>query len=168
MSNFLFFLFFLSGEVRVGRLTRHIEDVGMVMDSIGACVLYSMIGLPVHLDVLARLYTAATGKETSASHLKGCGERGHNLLKLINVEIGFTREHDQPPSLWLQPKVTPDGEIRLMDYYGRKELGAQDLERELSEYYEERGWNPVDSHPTPEKVAELGLPEIGKKSQTLP
>jgi aldehyde:ferredoxin oxidoreductase len=127
-----------------------------------------MIGLPVHLDVLARLYTAATGKQTSASHLKGCGERGHNLLKLINVEIGFTREHDRPPPLWFQPKATPDGEIRLMDYYGRKELGEQDLERELVEYYEERGWDPADSCPTQEKAAELGLSDIRSKFQTLP
>jgi aldehyde:ferredoxin oxidoreductase len=97
----------------------------------------------------------------------GCGERGHNLLKLINVRQGFSREHDQPPSLWLQPKVTPDGEIRLMDYYGRRELVAQDLERELEEYYEERGWNPVDTRPTRKKVEELGLSEVGEKWQTL-
>ena len=44
-----------------------------------------------------------------------------------------------------------------MDYYGRRELGEQDLVRELDEYYDERGWNPADSHPTPEKLEELGF-----------
>jgi aldehyde:ferredoxin oxidoreductase len=60
----------------------------------------------------------------------------------------------------MEPKVTLDGEIRLMDYYGRRQLGEQDLVRELDEYYDERGWNPADSHPTPEKLEELGLSDL--------
>lgn len=148
---------FRDGELKVGRLTRHIQDAGMVMDSIGACVFYGIIGLPLHLENLSRLYSAATGRESSAAYLKRCGERGHNLLKLMNVRAGFGREDDRFPALWFQPKVTPDAEVRLMDYYGRRELGEPDLVRELEEYYDERGWNPRDSHPTPEKLAELGL-----------
>ncbi len=148
---------FKDGDVKVGRLTRHVQDAGMGMDSIGSCVFYNMIGLPLQLENLARIYTAATGKETSAAHLKRCGERGHNLLKVLNVRAGFGREDDRFPALWMEPKVTPDGEVRLMDYYGRRELGEQDLVRELDEYYDERGWNPADSHPTPEKLEELGF-----------
>jgi len=148
---------FRNGDVKVGRLTRHVQDAGMVMDSIGSCVFYNIIGLPLHLENLSRIYTAATGKKTSAAHLKRCGERGHNLLKLLNVRAGFGREDDRFPALWMEPKVTPDGEVRLMDYYGRRELREQDLVRELDEYYDERGWNLTDSHPTPEKLEELGL-----------
>lgn len=151
---------FQDGELKVGRLTRHVQDAGMVMDSIGACVFYNIIHLPLHLENLSHLYTAATGRQSSAAHLKRCGERGHNLLKLINVQAGFDRQHDQFPALWFQPKVTPDGEIRLMDYYGERELGEQDLVQELEEYYEERGWNPVNSHPTPEKLEDLGLTDL--------
>ena len=49
---------------------------------------------------------------------------GHNLLKVLNVRAGFGREDDRFPALWMEPKVTPDGEVRLMDYYGRRELLA--------------------------------------------
>ena len=83
----------------------------MVMDSIGSCVFYDVIGLPLQLENLARIYAAATGKETSAAHLKRCGERGHNLLKVLNVRAGFGREDDRFPALWMEPKVTPDGEV---------------------------------------------------------
>ncbi len=151
---------FKDGDVKVGRLTRHVQDAGMVMDSIGSCVFYSIIALPLQLENLSRIYTAATGKETSAAHLKQCGERGHNLLKLLNVRAGFGREDDRFPAFWTEPKITPDGEIRLTDYYGRRELGEQDLVQELDEYYDERGWNPADSHPTAEKLEELGLSDL--------
>jgi aldehyde:ferredoxin oxidoreductase len=63
---------------------------------------------PSHL-YLARLYSAATGRQTSVAELKLCGERGHELLKLINARAGFGREDDRIPMLWLTPKVTPDG-----------------------------------------------------------
>ena len=146
--------------MRVGRMTSHIQDAGMVMDSIGACVLYPMIRVPVHVENLARLYSAATGRQTGAAELKLCGERGHNLLKLLNARAGFGREDDRIPMLWLEPKVTPDGEKVLSDYYHRKEIGEDDLKRELDEYYDERGWDQVTSHPTAEKLAQLGLDEL--------
>jgi len=148
---------FVEGELKVGRMTSHIQDAGMAMDSLGACVLYPMIRLPLHMENLARLYSAATGRETSATGLKLCGERGHNLLKLLNVKAGFGREDDRIPLLWLDPKVTPEGEKVLSDYYHRKEIGEEDLLKEIDEYYDERGWDPETSHPTPEKLTELGL-----------
>ena len=41
--------------MKVGRLTRHVQDAGMVMDSMGGCVFYNMIGLPLQLENLARI-----------------------------------------------------------------------------------------------------------------
>lgn len=151
---------FVEGEMRVGRMTSHVQDAGMVMDSMGACVLYPMIRVPVHVENLARLYSAATGRTKGAADLKLCGERGHNLLKLLNVRAGFDREDDRIPLLWLDTKVTPDGDKVLSDYYHRTEIGEEDLKREIEEYYDERGWDPETSKPTPEKLSQLGLDQL--------
>lgn len=61
------------------------------------------------------------------------------------------------PQLWLETKVTPDGEKVLSDYYHRRELGEEGLQLELDEYYDERGWDIETSHPTSGKLAEMVL-----------
>lgn len=150
---------FAGGEIHCGRLTRHVEDSGMVFDSLGACLIYLMAGMPLHVRAMAGLYSAATGMETEPEELKGAGERACNLEKLLNVREGFMRPDDKAPSAWFHPKLTPDGEFLLLDYYGTRKLGENDLERMLDEYYEERGWDSRTGHPTREKLGQLGLLE---------
>ncbi len=145
-----------------GRLTRHVEDSGMVFDSIGTCLMYPLADLPLQVRHLAEFYSAATGMEIDPAGLKEAGERANNLHKLLNVREGFTRPDDAPPQVWLQPKSTPDGELVLMDYYGRRRLEAEDLERMLDDYYDERGWDPADGTPTEAKLRQLGLEGLGK------
>ncbi len=148
---------FAGGEIHFGRLTRHVEDSGMVFDSLGACLIYLMAGMPLHVRSMAELYSAATGLETAPEELKEAAERACNLEKLVNVREGFARTDDAAPSVWFHPKLTPDGECLLLDYYGRRKLDEKDIERMLDEYYEERGWDPLTGIPTREKLARLGL-----------
>jgi aldehyde:ferredoxin oxidoreductase len=57
----------------------------------------------------------------------------------------------------LKPFETPDGTQALTDYYRKKKLSAEDIERLLDDYYDERGWNMERGIPTEEKLEELGL-----------
>lgn len=143
-----------------GRLTRHVLDSGMVMDSVGVCTLYPVFGFPVDVEHLAELYSAATGIETTAPELKLAGERAQNMLKLLNVREGFSRKDDVFPPIWFRPKKTATGPEVLMDYYRRTPFTAEDVGPTLDDYYDERGWDIQTGIPTRQKLAELGLGEF--------
>lgn len=108
---------------------------------------------------MAKLCSAATGLETGPEELKESAERGCNLEKLLNVREGFARTDDAAPRVWFHPKLTPDGEFLLLDYYGKRKLGERDLERMLDEYGEERGGDARTGIPTRDHLARLGLLE---------
>jgi len=150
---------FTRDDFNLGRLTAHVQDRGMVFDSIGTCVMYQMFRFPVNMVTLAELYSAATGIETTPSKLKEAGERAFNLLKVLNVREGFSRRDDEFPELWFRPKATADGEDWLMDYYHRRIIDRAASEKILDDYYDERGWDTKRGIPTREKLAQLGLGE---------
>ena len=150
---------FTKDDYNLGRLTAHVQDRGMVFDSIGTCVMYQMFRFPVNMVSIAELYSAATGIETTPSELKEAGERAFNLLKVLNVREGFSRRDDEFPELWFRPKPTADGEDLLMDYYHRRVIDRAASGKILDDYYAERGWDIKRGIPTREKLAELGLDE---------
>ena len=150
---------FSAKDYNCGRITRHVQDSGMVFDSMGTCLMYPMTGMPLQVSTLAEMYSAATGLEVSPAELKRAGERANNLHKILNTREGFTRKDDEPPRVWLTPKSTPDGDNVLMDYYGRRQLDEDDLKTMLDDYYDERGWDVKEGRPTPGKLEELGLVE---------
>ena len=141
----------------VGRLTRHIQDNGMVIDSLGLCVLYNMFGLEINMETMAELYSSATGIEMTPSQLKMSGERAFNLLKLLNAREGFDRTLDRVPESWGRPKKTADGVEVLTDFYQKKQLSCEDVEHAIDSYYHERGWNRETGLPSAEKLTELNL-----------
>lgn len=144
----------------VGRLTRYAEDWYAVLSSLGLCA-RGQVNRFYSLDGCARLYSAATGIETSPAELARAGERAWNVLKAVNVREGFTREQDTYPSCWFEPVRTPEGGLLwLRDYYDTRKLNPADVEILLDDYYEERGWDKKMGTPTPEKLRELGLGDI--------
>ncbi|MDQ0287297.1 aldehyde:ferredoxin oxidoreductase [Desulfofundulus luciae] len=149
--------------LNVGRLTRHVQDSGQVMDCLGVCIMYNIPGF-LHLQNLAKIYSAATGLQTTAGELKRAGERVFNLLKVLNVREGFHRDDDSFPKIWLTEKNTPDGKEYLEDYYRQRRLEPQELQALLDDYYQERGWDPLTGCPTPETLAGLGL---GRAAESL-
>jgi len=140
-----------------GRLTRHLQDLGMTVDSLGMCMSYPLFDFEINMISLAELYSAATGIEVDPGDLKLAGERAFNMLKILNIKEGFTREDDSPPESWFRPKRTADGVEELMDYYRRRRLSKGDIENMLDNYYEERGWDPDTGLPTKKKPEALGL-----------
>lgn len=146
------------GDFNCGIYSKHCEDVMAVHNSVGTCIVYSIPPfLVLNIKKIAPLYSAATGIEMSPEELKRCGERIFNLYKLINVNEGFSRKEDKCSNIWLTPRETPDGIKPIMDYYRKKEISKEDIERLLDDYYNERGWDVEQGIPTEEKLKELGI-----------
>ena len=142
-----------------GRLTKHVEDLNAVYNSLGICALYQIAGF-TNLEILAELYSAATGIETKPEELKKKGEAAFNLNKIINSRAGFDRKHDVFPESWFTPRNTPNGIAELRDYYGNFAIDRKIAYEVLDEYYDERGWNVKTGTPTKKKLEELDLAEF--------
>jgi len=141
-----------------GRLTKHVEDVNAVYNSLGICALYQIAGF-INLELLAELYSAATGIDVKPDELKKRGEAAFNLNKIMNVKAGFSRKQDVFPESWFTPKDTPNGRAELKDYYGNFVIDRKTAYEILDEYYDERGWTIETGIPTKQKLEELGLAE---------
>jgi aldehyde:ferredoxin oxidoreductase len=110
-----------------------------------------------------QLFSAATGLEVSPEEMMRAGERSWNLLRVLNVRDGFSREQDRYPKRWLEPFKKPNGEeMFARNKYDKRIMTAEVLEQMLDDYYEERGWDKKSGIPTPAKLAELGLEEVSR------
>ncbi|MBW1785043.1 MAG: hypothetical protein JRK53_00270 [Deltaproteobacteria bacterium] len=147
---------FTENLFNVGRLTKHAEDWYSVSNCLGLCHrLY--INRFFDARMVAGLYSAITGIETTPDELLGAGERAWNLFKLLNVRSGFTRKDDRPPKVWFSPLKGQGAEFHLMDYYKRNQLGKEDVECILDDYYHERRWDKKTGTPTAQTLEKLGL-----------
>jgi len=148
-----------------GRYARYAEDRMAVYNSLGTCIVHALWGFLglryLNLRQAAELYSLVTGREVGAGELRRAGERIFTYWKMLNAEEGFTKEDYRCSRIWLLPRRTPEGEVVLRDYYGEVALSEEDLNRLLSDYYRERGWDESTGLPTPEKLRELGLEEEG-------
>lgn len=154
-----------TGRFNVGRYTMHMEDMMHVHNSLGLCSIYSYQGL-IFGHEMARLYQGATGEPVTAGDLVQRGERISNLCKLVNVREGFGRQDDRVPELWFRPMDSPEGRIEMRDYFNTKPITREDADRMLTDYYNERGWDPGSGTPTPEKIKELGLERFALRPHT--
>ncbi len=134
------------------RLVKYFEDIFTIVDAAGLCVFLSIRYLfeptynvePVRIS---RLMEYATGAGYDEETLLRAGERVYNLERMFLVRAGFSRADDTlPPRMLHEPM--PEGPAK-----GH----VVELDRMLPEYYRLRGWDE-NGVPTPEKLAELGLP----------
>ena len=133
------------------------SDRGMILDSLILCDyentrVFSMLSEDGAADtsLMSKLFSLATGVETSEKELDKAGERIWNLLRAIDI-----RNHDRN---------------RAVDEYTIDHLSYPDLEgvaldrarflKVLDKYYELRGWNPANGWPTRARLEELGLREV--------
>jgi aldehyde:ferredoxin oxidoreductase len=142
----------------VARLTAHYENWATILNCLGVCFRMQNSSL-YNLEVAAELYSAGTGFKKEPDELLKDAERAYNVYKMANVREGFDRKDDRFPEKWFQPLRRPDkGEdMVLTDYFGRKDLTRDDVEKLLDDYYEEKGWDVVRGVPTRGKLIELGL-----------
>lgn len=164
---------FSDDDFNVARLTKHCEEWYSVFSLLGLCSRKSIKAFYT-MDLLSELYSATTGFKIDGKCLKETAERVWNLMKLLNVREGFSREKDVFPESWMRPLKDGRDHLVLKDYYGRKELGSEDLYQLLNDYYEEHGWCIPHGIPTEKKVKELQLEneakslkmEFGKRSES--
>ena len=147
-------------KINIGRFVTSSEHWLALFNSLGICNRH-VNNRFYHIDIIAELYSAATGIDLSPQELIKYSERVWNLFKMINVREGFSKKDDEPPGVWFQPMVTHEGkELYMMDYYKTRRLTREDVEQWLRDYYNERGWNIETGIPTKEKLVELGLEEM--------
>jgi aldehyde:ferredoxin oxidoreductase len=104
--------------------------------------------LPFGFDRLAPLFSALTGMEMDPAGFMKIGERIENLHRLINLARGRT-EDKLPARFFSEPHCA--------GLFAGRNFTPEDFQRWLSEYYRLRGWDERGV-PTPEKLADLGLP----------
>jgi aldehyde:ferredoxin oxidoreductase len=167
---------FTKDSFNFGRLEKYAEDAETAYDCLGVCSVVAHMQCDPTRDMsfLSELYSAVTGFNITPRELLRTGERTWNLERLFNTRMGFTREDDEIPSVWLQGIETPFigmiyqyghrkgfGEQYLLDWFERR-ITKEDIERMLDDYYEERGWDIGKGVPTKRKLIELGLEEFAE------
>ena len=141
------------------------SDRGMIIDSLVLCDyentrVFSMLSEDGSADtaLMAKLFSAATGCETSEGELDRAGERISTLQRAIDI-----RSHGRDRGV---DESTFDGFM----YPGRADgitPDRQKLSELLRTYYQLRGWNPANGWPTREKLEELGLADVADELAVL-
>jgi len=131
----------------------NLQHLSAVFDSACLC---KFAGFAFGEEMLARLLSAATGRELSAQDVLAAGERIWNLERLWNLAAGFTREDDTLPQRLLAEPLTS----------GPSAGHVVELEPMLDEYYRARGWDRCGV-PSQEKIGALGLREYAERFRAL-
>lgn len=127
------------------------QDVANVINSLCICIFGGIALQPSHIAILLNL---ATGMQFTTQSVLEAGERILNLQRAFACREGFSRKEDMLP----KRLVTP-----LSD--GGSAGKAADLEYQLDEYYQVRGWTE-NGIPTKEKLQALGLNKAAEDVST--
>lgn len=133
----------------VARLTKWVEDVTSVMHIMGVCYFPLYQRLPFAL--WAELYTAVTGREMTPHGLIEISENYWDVQKAYNLREGATRGDDTLPERFFTDAVP------LADKEVIPPRDRAYVDRLVSDYYEERGWDRTTGAPLKEKLAKLGI-----------
>jgi aldehyde:ferredoxin oxidoreductase len=124
----------------VGRMTRYAEDWYTILSSLGICNRHFNNRFYSYA-LCQELFSAVTGFEGDGNHLRESAVRIWNTLKRLNQNEGFGMADDRPPDIWFKPMKGAEGQdLVLRDYFGKKELGPEDIKQFVEDYYDERGW----------------------------
>lgn len=130
------------------RLTKYAEDYTAAMESLGVCQfpLYQRFDI----SVWAELYSALTGIEAKPDDLLNAVDRAWDVRKAFNIREGASRKDDRPPPRLMYETLRIGNRVH-------QPIEPEQADRMLTEYYEERGWDPVEGSVKPERLKELGL-----------
>ncbi len=130
-----------------GVMGARFQNLSSLADSLKICKFTLLMG--VSLSDISQWLKCVTGRDFSIEELERTGERIYTMKRLFNTGHGLSRKDDSLPERILKE---PRGSGGSADY-------LPDLQAQLDEYYEYRGWTR-EGIPTPEKLEELGLREF--------
>jgi len=141
------------------------HDKGMLVESLVLCEyeqprVFSMETPDYAADtaLMSKLFSAATGVETTETELDKAGERIFSLLRAIDVRnYGRSRSDDEFAAQTLSHPAFTDNVSLDLRKFGKM----------LDAYYVHRGWNPANGYPTRGKLAELGLADVADELESL-
>jgi aldehyde:ferredoxin oxidoreductase len=93
----------------------------------------------------AQIINAVTGWGVDQAEMVTMAHRGLTLARLFNMREGFTRKEDHLPKRFYE------------DLPKHRGLTDDELEKIVTDYYIEQGWDPQTGRPTPETIRSLGL-----------
>ena len=96
-------------------------------------------------DQTAQILNAVTGWGVDAAEMVATAHRGLTLARLFNMREGMTRADDRLPKRFSE------------DLPKHKGLTGEELEKIVTDYYIEQGWDPATGAPTGETVRALGI-----------
>jgi aldehyde:ferredoxin oxidoreductase len=93
----------------------------------------------------AQILNAVTGWGVDAAEMVATAHRGLTLARLFNMREGMTRADDRLPKRFSE------------DLPKHRGLADEELEKIVTDYYIEQGWDPETGAPTHETVRALGI-----------
>jgi aldehyde:ferredoxin oxidoreductase len=135
--------------------TKYTEEWLYLLDSLGLCR-REAVSRFFDLDLVAGLYSSATGWKGEPTELQKGAERIWNIEKLLNIREGFSRKDDLPPKRWLESIQFGKEERVLMDYFRKRVITGEDIAQLLQDYYKERGWDS-EGKPLADKLNALDI-----------
>lgn len=164
------------GKAQAAKL---IQDAYYAKDSLILCdLMYPLMSINSPGDHVGdptlenQIYSAITGRETDREGLLVMGERICNLLRAINLRMGWKGRqddvlldyfHTQPlkkGEVFINPDtVMPGKNGELVSRVGAV-VDRDQFEQMKTDYYRLRGWDVKTGYPTKAKLEELGLADI--------
>jgi len=92
-------------------------------------------------EILERLFSSATGINTSISELFSAAGKAFSLARKLNCMEGYGMKDDLPPKKFFEPLRTWDGEKVWRDYITGRVYSYEDVMEMLRQYYKFRGWD---------------------------
>ena len=141
-------------------IVRWHEDCYAVTDCLGFCAFTSTALYGVTPQIMAALFSAATGHDISEENAMNAGRRVVTLEKCFNVRLGASRKDDTLPwRIMNEPSSDrPDSKAVTSE----KELNGM-----LDEYYSLHGWDKNTSWPTKTTLIRLELNNVAKELEDM-
>ncbi|MHA1791143.1 MAG: aldehyde ferredoxin oxidoreductase family protein [Promethearchaeota archaeon] len=130
----------------VGECVALLQDLRAVFQSLSMCNFV----VPSTIDIIAELFSSATGIPMAKTDVMKTGERIWTLRRLINLKLGYDPSGEKLPG------------ILMKGLDGGSEGKTPDLEKQLKDYYQYREWNRETGKPGENKIINLGLKDLDK------
>jgi len=133
-----------------GTIVRWHEDMYAASDALGLCTFTTTAAYSLDEDLIAELYSTATGRAFSGNELMTAGKRIETLERCFALREGLVPERDDRLPHRIMNEAPPDlvnGSAITPDLLGRM----------LREYYDLHGWNPTTGRPLLQTLNSLDL-----------